>query len=322
MSNQSGNHVSSMSPKEVEKKSFAFSIVIDVAPRFYVQSLVLYWTLREYLSFPENNIHYHFVRGVDQILIDYFHEKGIHIHIVEPWSSVSPPCNKLRQLENPQLRQYDYLVLSDCDKIYYKPILDEINGGMIKACQFVARPGFEVFEKIYDRLGIPFRNVVNRLVPSDVVSQDSRTPFNNLNGGTYIVPSSQLDQISELWIKYANWLIENKELMGCWTRNIDQVALCMVMDSLGQDMEILSKHFDLGPGAKRVRISDETGLPEIGAIHYHARMTESGMLWPKPMCNQNIVEKMMEANALIEYCTKQEFPLYTHYAGQCGGLWL
>lgn len=304
------------------RKCFAFAILVDVAPRFYVQALVFYWTLKAYLNVPEGDIFIHYVSGAAEDVISYLAGKGVVTIEVSIWHTLSPPCNKLRMFENPLLADYEYVIFSDCDKVYYPPILTHLSGDSIKACRFVARPPFYVFERVYAELNRELRQVVIRGIPYDSPVQDGRTPYNNMNGGTYIIPGKRISELYNIWSFHVDWLIDNDELMGEWTRNIDQVALCLAMDQCHEEIELLPKSFDLGLGALNIGNIKGGDAPEIGAIHYHARMTDEGQLWPKPGCHPALVEKVAEINGLITQNSEKEFPNYRNYAEECRGLWL
>lgn len=282
-----------------ELRKVSFSCVVDALPRFYVQALIWYWTLEEFVKVPVEDLYIHYTPGCDGQLIEYFRRQGINTIEVLPFSKVSPPCNKLRQLETTTLQRYEYIVLSDCDKVYSNMIRSWLKGDSLLACHFVARPPFRVFERLYSAAGFgSLRPVVRPLdVKEDV--PDPRTPLNNVNGGTYIVPQAVFAKLAEIWPKWANWLLERTELLETWVRNLDQVSLCLALEELNIDVTELPKYFDYGVNVSKVPFCGQDPMDMVGAIHYHNSLTRRGMIARGPKCNPVIATRIDAVNALL-----------------------
>lgn len=274
----------------------AFSCVVDTHSKFYLQSMIWYWGLRENLGIDNSCIFVHMVKGSDQEVVEYFKDQGVNVEMVDRVSTFSPPLNKLAQLENDELNKFDYIVLSDCDKVYFEPITDWFNGDNIKACFFVSKPPFSVFRNIYQAYELPFGRFTYRPAPKDEV--DPRTLPNNVNGGTYIIPKDRWMPLAIEWKRATEFLVDNKNLVEKWTRNIDQIAFCMAMDKLDWEVAELPKYFDIGVNVRYAPQNNDE-LFTVGALHYHSSLNSRGFIESGKSAHARVTQAIQKANQMV-----------------------
>lgn len=293
-------------------KKVAYSCVVDNNPKYYSQCYIWINCLIKNLGVDPKDIFVHFVEGSNEQVVQEIKSHGVNTIDVKRRSLESPPLNKLRQLETSALLMYDYVVLSDCDKIYYKPFLSWLNGGDVKACSFVARPNYSTFCNIYKLYGLD-EPVFCYRAKGGKDELDPRTPPNNVNGGTYIIPVINFKPIAKEWIKATEWLEKKLELLGPWKRNLDQVSFCMALDTLQYNVVDLPKYFDLGMNVKNYPAENKDVFC-IGALHYHDSLNKYGIV-SGDKCLVEIKEHIAEVNDLVELL-KAKYPTFKHVLEQ------
>ena len=289
-------------------KKVAYSCVVDNNPKYYSQCYIWVNCLIINLSVDPKDIYVHFVEGCDEQVVEEIKLHGVNAIYVKRRSLQSPPLNKLRQLETPALLSYDYIVLSDCDKIYYDYMLSWLDGDNVKACSFVARPNYDTFCNIYDLYELS-KPVFCYRAKGGKNELDPRTPPNNVNGGTYIIPVVKFAPIAKEWIKATEWLERRLELLGPWKRNLDQVSFCMALDKLQDNVVELPKYFDLGMNVKNYP-ADNKDVFAIGALHYHDSLSKHGIVCGNE-CLVEIKEHVVVVNNLVKLLIKK-YPAFKY----------
>jgi hypothetical protein len=280
----------------MKPNNIAFSCVVDTDPKFYLQSMIWYWGLRENLSIDSSCIFVHMVKGCDPEVVEYFESQGVNVKLVDRVSTFSPPLNKLAQLDNDELNSFSYIVLSDCDKVYFEAILDWFSGDAIKACFFVAKPPFSVFKNIYQAYGLDFGKFTYRPMPKD--EDDPRSLPNNVNGGTYIIPRERWAGLANEWKRATEFLVDNNSMVEKWSRNIDQIAFCMAMDKLDWEVSELPKYFDIGVNVRNAPQNHDEFFT-VGALHYHASLNPSGVIESGANAHVKVKQAINKANNMV-----------------------
>jgi hypothetical protein len=163
----------------------------------------------------------------------------------------------------------------------------------------VARPSYRVFADIYRAAGFPPPRIAMRAPDPRTPDRDPRTPPNNVNGGTYILPVRVFEKVAHVWPKWADWLIERWGLLEGAERNIDQVSFCLALEELGVDVTELPKYFDYGVNIVNLPVRAGDSMELIGAVHYHNNLSSLGMIVPGPKCHPSIRRKIEEINELV-----------------------
>ncbi len=294
----------------------AFSCVVDTQARFHRQALLWYHGLKKFVNVQPGEVFIHHTKGCDPALMAYFAAEGVRTIEVETFDTRSLPLNKLRQLDTPELADFDYVVLSDCDKVYFPELRSVIRGDAIKACFFVARPPLPVFEALYAQRGLPLGRVIARPAGSKD-DPDPKSLWNNANGGTYIIPKRHWPLLVKRWAQMSRWLLDQPSTLGQWMRNVDQVGLCMVLDEAGMEIDLLPKLFDVGVNVKQFGAPEASNkaarTPFVGAIHYHDQVSAQGRVVPGEHCHPLVREKIDHINQLADTLPGQAATLYASY---------
>jgi hypothetical protein len=117
------------------------------------------------------------------------------------------------------------------------------------------------------------------LPPLERLDRRSRqsTIAGNGNGGLYLVPGTQLPQVAAAWAHWARWLLERRELLGNWGRNLDQVAMALAIAAEGFDAVRLKRRWNLSTSEPQF-LPRRTGPPAV--LHYHTTVDKMGLLSP------------------------------------------
>lgn len=285
---------SSMSEKS---HSIAYSCFVDNQPRYIKQSFrFLYSLLRSGKSIE--NIFFGINQEIDQRYTDILTQQcGLNnISRHATFTSVSKPANKWLQLCDTNLKNFSHVIINDCDKVYIK-FDDKWADNAVRACKFVPRPSFKVFEELFDffDLGHPRFNL-DHPDPKDE-SKDPRNYVNNHNGGLIIIPAHLLESVTGTWKKYIDDLHQNISLLGQNRRNLDQVAFALTMEETGQDINFLPKSLDIGLGVRHLSpwLNTETSGQLI--LHIHADEDENGLIVTRETTNSDLVALADQFNA-------------------------
>ncbi|MEM7255748.1 MAG: hypothetical protein AAF404_00005, partial [Pseudomonadota bacterium] len=170
-----------------------------------------------------------------------------------------------------------HFVLTDCDKVFVEFSLEWCDDS-VRACRFIPRPTFAIFEDLFSRhFGTTPRFVMERPDPQDP-TKDGRNYVNNHNGGLIIMPAAKLHRMTERWKCWIDRLLEQPEVLRKNVRNLDQVALALAMHEMGSDINFLPSTFDLGPNITGV--SPHVIEPGSGqlVLHIHGSEDEQGRI--------------------------------------------
>jgi len=237
------------------QKKIAFSCFVDAKPKFEKEVVRWFWSLRQKLKVPASDIFITCAPGISTELKDWLEsQSGLNLYYEECFTEVSRPANKwlqLKALNTDASGDYTHVVVSDCDKIFL-----EFSGGWcddsVRACKFIPRPTFEIFRDIFKLyFETEPRFTIERADQQDP-NLDKRSYVNNHNGGLIIFPLERLPLLSDRWKHWIDELMARPKLLQRNIRNLDQVALSLVMHEIESDINFLPQTFDLGPNISSV----------------------------------------------------------------------
>jgi len=212
--------------------------VVDESPRLHVE-LVL-WTICAKRCLPETRyriVVYH-VGDVPRDIIEWVEARGIESrHVAAAVLEGAPYCNKIAPFFDAHATPYTIV----CDSDLY--FVDD-PGVFLNSDRFRAppnnhcRPPASVFKTLLPKSGVgrSYRPGLG-LFPSQDGSRE--THINNINGGFIAVPERRREVFPSLWRKWAQWLVQNRGLLGAWGVHVYQVAFALAMEELGEDVEFL-----------------------------------------------------------------------------------
>ncbi len=277
-------------------KKLAFTCYVDNQPRYKKQAIRFIYSL---LRCGKNidDIFVSLSSDIEQdyqnLLVDSIGVINLGVH--NNFTKLSKPANKWLQLKQDSFDGYSHVVMNDCDKVYID-FDDNWATNSVRACKFVPRPTFNVFQSIFEhyKLGNP-RFTLDQPDPRDK-QRDPRNYVNNHNGGLIIIPTSMLEPITRLWKQYIDLLLADIKLLGDNGRNLDQVAFSMAMQALGEDINHLPKSLDLGIGVKHLtKHLQQPGTGQL-VLHIHADEDENGMIVCREDTDANLAMLVSDFN--------------------------
>lgn len=262
------------------EKKIAYSCFVDAKEKFEKEALRWVWSLLEKINVSPGDIYITCDRNVSRRFTDTLKlVSGLNLFFDDRFTTTSPPANKWLQMKYLPLEDkgYSHVVISDCDKVFLsfsKYWCDD----SVRACKFVPRPTFSVFESLFNRYfdEVP-RFELEKPDPRDA-SRDTRGYVNNHNGGLIILPIHKVDSIRTLWKHWIDELMSNPEILQENVRNLDQVALALTMHSMGCDINFLPKTLDIGPNISDISpylMNRESGQL---VLHIHGSDDDEGRI--------------------------------------------
>lgn len=236
-------------------KKVAYSCFVDSKPKFEKEVVRWAWSLVELADVAPVDIYITCEPEISNDLRKVFTRfPGINIFYRSCFTEISRPANKWLQLEALQsalAEDYTHIVLSDCDKVFAE-FSEEWCDDSVRACKFIPRPTFSIFEDIFSLyFGSKPRFTMERPDQQDP-KKDGRSYVNNHNGGLVIIPRDKLALITVSWRKWIDNLLDDIEILQSNSRNLDQVALALVMHEVNSDIKFLPQTLDLGPNISAV----------------------------------------------------------------------
>lgn len=256
------------------------SCVVDDQPKFLMQLWNLVCSLMAVGDWPKPGVELfiHHTRAVDPKRLAMFARLGARLRLVEPWGSdAARYCNKLRQLETPELQEADVIILLDTDIVIARPL------GPLMSSQTVcgkivdhANPPEETWQALLKGTAFEGCNIFQGI---PTMSPDARTPNTNFNGGLYILPRAAFMTLKTLWPKWSDFCLENGDCLEKFAHHADQIGFALAMLEAGLDFKPLSlgENFPLHFARKAYEHMDPC---DLSIIHYHWRMNDHGLPLP------------------------------------------
>ena len=282
-----------------------FSCVVDADPRFHLEALRWYATLRLVVGADPADLVVHAVGGCRSDVLEYLGTQGVSIRDVEPFDSRSPHCNKIAGALDLADRTTEGLaVLSDADVVILEDPRRLSIGGDSVGSKPVERPhpSLPVLQQVFAAADLP-------LPPLWPVGRhpDKSTLAGNANGGLYLVPGARLATVASAWERWARWLLEHIELLERWQLNVDQVSMAMALASEGIEPIPLDARWNF-PTHERKRLPTSI-TPAV--LHYHSEVNTQGLL---TRTGVDAVDRQIEvANAAISEIWHTAFPNATFW---------
>ncbi len=280
------------------QKNVAFSCFVDAKPKFEKEAVRWLWSLVHKLKVDPQDIYITCDSGIsDEFRAKLDATSGLNIFFEDCFTEESRPANKWLQLKAlcAAKESYTHVVVSDCDKVFLE-FSHEWCDDSIRACKFIPRPTFAIFEDIFDvYFQTSPRFIMDRPDQQDEF-KDGRSYVNNHNGGLIIIPTHRIDTITARWKHYIDQLMIRPELLRKNFRNLDQVAFAMVMHEIGSDINFLPPTFDFGPNisvaSPHVLASGSGQL----VLHVHGYDDEDGRIQCGPQVPVEFAEMVDAVN--------------------------
>ena len=245
-----------------------YSAVVDSIGPFPWQARQLVWSLVQLAGVSPAQIILHVVNAdSDPDIQASLKRLGVEVVPVDAYPN-HPYCNKLQQLPSLASREFDEVVLLDCDVM----VLEEppsAKGGVIAKPVDFANPPMDILERLYAMAGLPITSAT-----SDV--DNALTVRANANGGVYVLARENFELLSLAWRRWADWCLERREIFGDKWIHIDQVSFAMAVTSEGIPFAEMDRRFNV-----------PTHVPQPGELdcnpailHYHRAVDTQQLLLP------------------------------------------
>lgn len=253
-----------------------FSCFADDTPRFRLQALQWIWTILDSGTARPEEIVVHLADGRNAGFLHALAHLGVKIRRVSRFGTGDAAyCNKLQQLQTPDFRDVDVVVLCDTDLAFAGDIRPWVTPDAVSArIVDLPNPPLERLERLYARTCLP---ASPKIVPT-AFSPDS-TFQTNCNGGLYFVPSRWLDSLAYAWIKWARMALDQGDILGMFQKHADQIGFCFAMLDLGLPFQPLPGRLNFPIHLPLDSLSYEDYADPL-VLHYHWRTDASGFLLP------------------------------------------
>jgi hypothetical protein len=217
---------------------------------------------------------------------------------VPRYSAKHPPSNKLRFLELDIVRDYDHVVLLDCDTVVVQDpseyFLEECFQAKIADTNTVPMP---LFEKIFTAFDL-------QLPEADLqctVTGEKTIPY--FNARVLLFTRQNIRELLPVWLDFNRKMLDRLELLEDRSNFCEQATLSLALGAtgctfrpLGNDMNFPT-HF----GKKFNTLEDV----EPRLIHYHSEVDQSGYI---KMCGYPLVDQRLKAfNARLREERQESF---------------
>lgn len=257
---------------------YMYSVVIDGVESHKQKLHILLTTLTKLANVPATEIVVHCTTRVDIDFMEAVQQAGYLVNSVEPYLD-GKYCNKLRQLDYfaskaPLDLRGVYLLDVDIAVVLPLAVQDDTQvwGKIVDA----PNPPLSVLSRIFESAQISLPKVVScdwNVGP---------TIESNLNGGFYYVPRGQIEQLSNSWRAWAEYLFNNQDLFETDIQriHIDQVAFAMAVCERNIQFNHLPANSNFPCHANIVPISYNANEP-IAVLHYHDCLDSFGTINPR-----------------------------------------
>jgi hypothetical protein len=218
-------------------KSFTVSCVVDQQPRFYTELILWAECAARYLPSSYKKIVYFVDHGVPDLL-GWLDGRGFETRISTKLVPANPHCNKIAPFLD--RCESDYTLVCDVDLFFVADPSPLFRSNRVRAApNNHCNPPLEIFQSIFHAAGIldwPIRPGIS-LFPGHMGQRE--THINNLSAGIVGIPAPRRVELAKAWLHWGRWLAERANILGPWSMHVDQVALCLAMEHLGEDIEFL-----------------------------------------------------------------------------------
>jgi len=213
------------------------------------------------------------VEGADPAYSHEFRKYSAEVRVVERYSERHPPSNKLRFLQQGDVRDYRNILLLDCDTIVVQDPSSYLQCEGFRA-KLADGPTIssELFGKLFDffQLSLPPENY------ECTVRGTPTIPY--FNAGVLLFSQSAMSDLVPAWIKLNEQLIEHIYLLGNSAFFCEQASLSIALTATGTKFDLFDNNMNFPTHHEEYIASLEKIDPFI--IHYHSLVNPSGYLKP------------------------------------------
>jgi 2-polyprenyl-3-methyl-5-hydroxy-6-metoxy-1,4-benzoquinol methylase len=256
------------------KNIVIYSCVIDDSPVFYWQGVIYVTSLIEIAKVEPKRIYVHLINK-NSAFESFLEKKGVNKVFITPWGD-KKYCNKLQQLETPQLQKADFVFLCDADIAVVEDIaknisFDEVIGKIVD----FDNPDLDKLKSVFDHFNLSYP-----LENSDTLNNQP-TFDGNFNGGLYGIPGKLIKNFGIRWKYWAEQLLNSDyicQVMDEKIIHIDQISFCMALQESKAPYRKLDVSYNCPMHLKEIKSLQNRLKVKPSVLHYHANITSVGLL--------------------------------------------
>jgi hypothetical protein len=221
-----------------------------------------------------------FVDGLEPRFQTELAPLGVRCRVVPGFPAPVAQTNKLRMFEDFSRKPGGILVALDCDVVVvgdFSASLSPVAVCGVPAMMSPLRP--PKWQALLALLGL---RPDGRSVRTIGTGEELAVPY--LNSGVLFVPGQHCAELTSLWRRYIDALLELHATLG-WSARVwfylDQLALTCALLAGGIPVQILDIWHNF-PSHQRVHASALQEPASLRILHYHQKFGESGHLLPAP----------------------------------------
>ncbi len=222
------------------EKQLIMGCVAENTPKYLSQALRLLQSVRWFGgSIANATFRICAIESIDASFKSHFESYGATVRIVPRYDIKSPVTNKIRFLQQDDVRDYDTVVLLDCDTIIVQDPSRYLTEKVFRAkiADLPTMPQ-DIFAVLFDFFGVP--------LPSQhyacTVFGEPTIPY--FNTGVLIFPKSALSTLVPEWIEFTNKLIDNMELIVGHEHFCEQATMSIALASSGQKYKVMGNEMN------------------------------------------------------------------------------
>ena len=249
-----------------------YSCVIDDAPKFFWQGVIFVTTLIENAKVNPKNIYIHMIKK-NSAFEGFLDKKGVNKVFINSWGD-KKYCNKLQQIETPELQKADFVFLCDADIAFLDDISSLINFSEIvgKTVDF-DNPSIDQLKLIFDYFNLSYP------VENSETLNGQQTFDGNFNGGLYGIPGEQIKKFGCRWKYWAERLMKSDyiaQVLGSKTMHTDQISFCMALHESKYPYRKLDILYNR-PTHINVELLTRQLKSKPSVLHFHTRLSSTGL---------------------------------------------
>ena len=259
-----------------EDNSITITCVLDGHPKFSMQCWNWVLSLKATNAHERADILVHHTPSVDQASLDFIESLGVQLVPIDPFGDgPAVYCNKISQLESDIVQNSDYTILCDTDVLFLECPTRMATGNEIRAkIVDLPNPPEHIWRALVKKSGLVdnFETVSTDFQPLDL------TLPTNCNGGLYILPASAVSVLKAAWPRWAQFCLDNKDVLDRWHHHADQLGFALAILETGLPFQLLDVAENFPTHFKFEQYS-KIRERSLRAIHYHSNM--DGAILPR-----------------------------------------
>lgn len=253
-----------------------FGCVTDNTPKYLSQALRLLQSVRWFSGvFKQSDMLICVVGDIDTEHVDMFQTLGATLRAVPCFHPLHSHSNKIQFFLQPDIYNYDMLILMDCDTLIVQDPFHFLNKHVFQA-KIAALPTIPhaVFKRLFDYFGIPLPE--KRYYCSFTGTQT----IWYCNSGVLTIPTHLAHGLTEKWKEYNYGLSNRLDLLEPHQNFCDQASLSLAYAATHIPFKALPVSMNYQLNLPYLPFFSAMGSCDPVILHYHDRIDASGFLNP------------------------------------------